>query len=73
MELGVLFRNCHGNRENETGFIRVLMHVFPVKLQPRKMQFDPCIVWFFEEGKSASRNAYRPNGFPMILGTFLGK
>ncbi len=36
--------NWHGDYENETGFIRVSMHVFSVEWQPRKMQFEPCTV-----------------------------
>ena len=39
------------------------MHVFSVKLQPRKMQFDPMNYGVFEERQSASRDAYKPNGF----------
>ena len=52
-------------------FIRVSMYVFPVESQPRKRQFDPCSVWFSEERQSASLDAYKPNGFLMILYTFV--
>ena len=43
------------------------------KSQPRKMQCQPMIYSVFEEGGRASRNAYKPNGFSFILGTFLTK
>ena len=63
MELGVPFGKCYGNHENDIGFIRVLMHVFPVKLQPRKMQFELCVKGFFADAESAARNSCKPNRF----------
>ena len=47
------------------------MYVFSVELQPRKMQFDQMHYRDFEERQSASRDAYKPNGFLMISGAFL--
>ena len=46
------------------------MHVLSVESQHRKMQFEPCSVWFSEERQSASLNAYKPNDFHMILDAF---
>ncbi len=39
------------------------MHVFSVKWQPREMQFHLMIYRGFEEGESASPDAYKPNAF----------
>ena len=37
------------------------MYVFPVELQPRKMQFNNCLSGF-QERQSALRDAYKPHG-----------
>ena len=73
MELGVYLRKWHGNHQNEIGFINVLMHVFSVQWQPRKMHVHLMIYRGFEEGGSASPDAYKPNAFSIIWGTFLRK
>ncbi len=75
-ESGYFWRNWHGDLRNGPVFIRVwviLRECVSCKIATRKMQFGLMIYSVFEEGGSASRNAYKPNVFSIILGTFLRK
>ena len=48
------------------GFECIWGIVFLAKSQPRKMHSQPMIYNVFEEGESASPDAYKHNAFPII-------